>query len=378
MSPKRKHDSSIPAHIDQRHIPTGIYWNRRDRYWYAMLMVAGKRKRSARLAGPEAMLSELVRESELSRGIDTRKLDYMLEAFELSDHYTGKAVNTQADYGYCRLALQRYKTKLGIPFAHLETTKITAPLVQVLIDNIAKTTPAKANHIKRYLSVAFAWGCRRGYCVANPAKGVEQAEERKAHRMPERDTMRDVINLLRKRGAYASRRPGAVAPYVWAVAEIAYRCRMRSVEVRMLTDEDASEAGIHVRRVKGSNDNLTAWCPELREAWSWLIARRARIWLKKASGRPVGVRSLVVSEDGRPLSKGALSSAWRRAMAVAIEAKVIEVGERFGLHGLKHRGVTDTAGTVADKKQASGHRTDAMAEHYNHELAVVDAAGVRK
>lgn len=378
MPAKRKHDPTIPAHIDQRHIPTGIYWNRRDRCWYAMKLVAGKRVRTPRIAGPEAMLSELVRESELSRGIDTRKLDYMLEAFSLSKHYTNNAANTQADYGYCRLALQRFRTKLGIPFSDLETVKITAPLVQLLVDAIAVEKPAKANHVKRYLSVAFAWGCRRGYCMANPAKGVEQAVERKAYRMPERDTMRAVINLLRERGAYAGRRPGAVAPYVWAVAEIAYRCRMRSVEVRMLTDDNASDAGIHVVRTKGSRDNVTLWCPELREAWSWLVARRARIWLKKASGRPLGTRALVVSEDGRPLSKGALSSAWRRAMSVAVEAGVIDAGHKFGLHGLKHRGVTDTAGTVADKKQASGHRTDAMAEHYNHELAVVDAAGVRK
>lgn len=42
-----------------------------------------------------------------------------------------------------------------------------------------------------------------------------------------------------------------------------------------------------------------------------------------------------------------------------------EKGERFGLHGLKHRGVTDSKG---DKQEASGHKTRAMMEHYNHEL----------
>jgi hypothetical protein len=377
MPPKRKHDPSIPTHIDQRHIPTGIYWNRRDRYWFAMTMVAGKRKRSARLAGPDAMLSELVREAELSRGIDTRKLDYMLEAFTLSLDYRKLAKATQDDYGYCRLALQRFGTKKGYTFAHLETAKITKPLIRLLIDAIAEKTPSKANHVKRYLSVAFAWGSERGYCVGNPAAKVKQVAERKAHRMPEQDTMRAVIGLLRERGAYSGRRPGAVAPYVWAVAEIAYRCRMRSVEVRMLTDANATDAGIHVKRVKGSRDTLVYWCPELREAWSWLVARRARIWLKKPSFRAAGARSLVISEDGSPLSKSALSSAWRRAMAVAIEAKVIEEDERFGLHGLKHRGVTDTPGTAADKKRASGHKTDAMAEHYNHELAASDAAGVK-
>jgi hypothetical protein len=61
-------------------------------------------------------------------------------------------------------------------------------------------------------------------------------------------------------------------------------------------------------------------------------------------------------------------------MAAAIEAGVIDRDSRFGLHGLKHRGVTDTHGTRAEKKRASGHKTDAMTAHYDHELAVVDPA----
>jgi hypothetical protein len=375
MPRQRKPDPSIPDHIDQRKLPIGCYWNRRDRNWYTIR----DGKRSKPIAQADALLSDLHKAIELATGVDASTLDYMLGKFAESDQFRKEiSDNTRTDYRYCRDALKRHPTKLGITFASLRRAAITPPLIQRLVNDIAKEFPAKANHVKRYLSVAYQWGVLNGYADSNVAQGVRQAKERKAHRMPEADTARAVVAFLRARGALPSRRKGSVAPYVWAVAEIAYRCRMRSVEVRMLTDEDASEAGIHVRRVKGSNDNLTAWCPELREAWSWLIARRARIWLKKASGRPVGVRSLVVSEDGRPLSKGALSSAWRRAMAVAIEAKVIESGERFGLHGLKHRGVTDTAGTVADKKQASGHRTDAMAEHYNHELAVVDAAGVMK
>lgn len=48
----------------------------------------------------------------------------------------------------------------------------------------------------------------------------------------------------------------------------------------MLTDASATDDGVLVRRVKGSADNLTRWCPELREAWSWLLARRARSWTR--------------------------------------------------------------------------------------------------
>jgi hypothetical protein len=60
-------------------------------------------------------------------------------------------------------------------------------------------------------------------------------------------------------------------------------------------------------------------------------------------------------------------------MAVAMEAGVIDQAHRFGLHGLKHRGITDTP--ADQKKSGGGHKTEAMASHYDHELRVVDPAG---
>jgi len=372
MPRQRKHDPSIPDHIDQRKLPTGCYWNRRDRNWY--ILRGGKRSKP--VAGADALLSDLHKAMELAQGTDVSTLDYLLGLFEASAQFTKRSQATQDDYRYCRQALQRHETKLGVPFAMLKRAMITAPLVQRLVDDMAKTHPTKANHVKRYLSVAFNWGINRAHASSNPAKGVEQAEERKAHRMPEADTARAVVAFLRERGAYPSRRKGAVTPYVWAVAEIAYRCRMRSVEVRNLTDANKTDAGIIVDRVKGSDGNVTRWCPELVEAWGWLVSRRARIWLKKPSLRAKAMRPLVVSEDGCALSKSALNSAWRRAMTVAMAEGIIDQDSRFGLHGLKHRGITDTPGTLADKKRASGHKTDAMTAHYNHEdLPHVDAAG---
>jgi hypothetical protein len=64
-------------------------------------------------------------------------------------------------------------------------------------------------------------------------------------------------------------------------------------------------------------------------------------------------------------------------MAVAVAEKVISAESKFGLHGLKHRGVTDTGGGKAGKKEASGHKTDAMLNLYDHEVPVVDPAGKR-
>jgi hypothetical protein len=51
---------------------------------------------------------------------------------------------------------------------------------------------------------------------------------------------------------------------------------------------------------------------------------------------------------------------------------VLTEEERFGLHGLKHRGVTDTLG---DKKRASSHKTDAMVHFYDHALPQVEPSG---
>lgn len=372
MSRARKADPTIPAFIDQRRLPVGCYWNRRDRYWYAL--PGGKRKW---LAGPDAMLSDLHAQMETLHGVDRGSLDYMLGRFEDSPQFKALATDTQHDYKYCRRVLQGFETKIGIKFADLRRSSITAVAIQRLVDKIAEKHPTKANHVKRYLSAAFSWARLRMGVADNPAKGVAQAKERKAHRMPERATMRAFVAFLRQRGTLQSRAKGSVSPYLWAVAEIAYRCRTRSVEVREMTDADATEEGVIVRRHKGSLTNITAWCPELREAWDWLAARRDAIWRAKLPVVPIepAKRPVVVTEAGRAVGKWTLNSAWRRAVKQAIAAEVITAQTRFGMHGLKHRGVTDTPGGRTARKDAAGHKSQAMSDLYSHDLDVVQPAG---
>lgn len=383
---KRRPDKTIPAHIDQSKLPNGCYWNRRDRYWYAYVDDAKPRMR--RLGAEEALLSDLHHAIEQLHGIERDTLDYLLKLHQGSPQFEKLAKTTQDDYIYCRTILQNFRTKLGIPFSSVKLRKITLPLIQVLIDDIAmgkrsfdhepsQQTPSSAAHVQRYLSAAFAWGMPRGHCTGNPADGIDMPKERKAHRMPDALTMKAVVALFKRRGALPSRRTGSLAPYVWAVAVIAYTCRMRGVEVRELTDADETKEGIIVDRRKGSLGNITRWSPELKEAWDWLKTRRNRIWEKKRYPIPhrAADRPLVVTEGGSSVSKFTMSSAWRRAMAAALKAGVISKEERFGLHGLKHRGITDTKGTKADKQLASGHRSIQMVHLYDHERPVVDPAG---
>lgn len=58
-------------------------------------------------------------------------------------------------------------------------------------------------------------------------------------------------------------------------------------------------------------------------------------------------------------------------MRRAIADQVITAEQRFGPYDLKRRGITDTAGTLADKQQASGHKSEAMMDVYDLSVPIV-------
>jgi hypothetical protein len=72
-------------------------------------------------------------------------------------------------------------------------------------------------------------------------------------------------------------------------------------------------------------------------------------------------RALVlVNKFGAAVSRKALSTIWQTLMNRCVELGVIAEADRFGLHDARRQGITDTQGTRADKRESSGHRTDAM------------------
>lgn len=130
---------------------------------------------------------------------------------------------------------------------------------------------------------------------------------------------------------------------------------------------------------KGSNDNIVKWTPRLKTAWDAAVAVRAQTLARPTNRRrPIPIRPeqrfIFISESGTPLTKAGLDNAWQDLIVAAIEKKIIAAEERFTLHGLKHRGITDTVGKKAEKKAASGHKSDAMLDLYDHEIAVVEPA----
>lgn len=110
-------------------------------------------------------------------------------------------------------------------------------------------------------------------------------------------------------------------------------------------------------------------------AWEDLAAPRNSIW--NCEGRNFAVplrpeqRVLLAKQTGNPMAKSSLESAWQSFITMALREGVIEKQDRFSLHGLKHRGVTDTVGNRGDKQDAAGHQSPATTGRYDHDLPIV-------
>lgn len=365
MGRPRLHDSTIPGHVDQATIPKGAYWDSRDRVWYTILDQAGERRRR-KLAGPEAKLSDLHRLLEEVAGVQTGTLGWLCDHFHASTQYKGLADKTKLDYEAQLGILRTYKTKAGL-LADLRLVVITSPFLQRVIDKIGAEYPSKANHLLRYVRRVFSWGMPRGRCTTNPAKGLEQAKERKRRRLPAHDVHNAIIEFAREN----------CADYLWVVIELAYLLRLRGIEVITLTDAHADDEGVQTNRRKGSRDTMVLWSPRLRAAWDAGIARRKRIWASKGIASPIRAdnRLLLVNSKGAAITRNALNTIWQTLMIKAIKDQVITEVERFGSHDLKRLGITNTKGTRAEKKEAGGHRTDAMMDVYDMSLPRVTTPG---
>ncbi|GHH52957.1 site-specific integrase [[Pseudomonas] boreopolis] len=382
---KRKFNPSIPAHIDQSALPPGVYWEH-NRWYVLEEHPEGGGRVKVTVARAAARLSELHAIMEGRRtGRTTGTLTYLDRKFRESSEWRELSKSTRDDYTRHGDLACAFVMRDGSKLGDMQIERMTVPGVQRLVEAFATgwaaahgrpaapARPTTANHVLRYLRRLFAWGIRHGHCKHNPAVGVRAAKERREHHMPAPDAFAAVLAHAKARAALPLHSKGGIPPYIPAVMVLAYNARLRGIEVTDLTDADELPEGVRSARRKGSLDTITAWNPDLRWAWDWLTAYRAeRI---KAHRRPVPIaaeaRKLLVTQEGTPLSRSALKSAWQRIITSAIEQGVITEEQRFSLHGLKHRGVTDTRGTRADKQQAAGHVSPAMTALYDHEVPVV-------
>lgn len=375
---KRQHNPHIPAHIDQAMLPVGLYYDHRSAgTWYILSFDEAGIRRRKNVANSKALLSDLhkIMEDRASEGRGT--LQWLCDQFFASESFSSLSKAARADYKFCGKILCNFPTKIGKPLGSMAVDKFSVPLVQVIIDKMAKEgTPAKAVHCLRFLRRLVNWGVNRGHCkFVIPRATVELPKQRNRRRLPDPAIMTKLIRFAFERGKLPRGQAGAAAPYLWLLMDIAYLCRLRGIELVTLTDAAISTDGILTNRRKGSRDNIVRWTPRLRQAVEAAQARRQAIWRKKSMPVPLRPeqRRLVVAAHGGALQKSSLDSAFQRLIEQAIKAEILTEDQRFGLHDLKRRGVTDTPGNRADKQEASGHKSEQMLDVYDFSVPIVDA-----
>ncbi|HEJ6164830.1 TPA: integrase [Pseudomonas aeruginosa] len=379
-SRKRKHNPHIPLHIDQAAIPAAVFFDHRGNgNWYTLDRDEAGKQRRQNIATSLATLSELHRIMEERAGVDRDSLRFLCSEYHNSPRFKRLSKKTQDDYTWSRDVLLAIPTKLKKPLGDLAVRKFTPALVQRIIDNIAaEGTPSKAAHALRYLRLVMQWGRNRGYLDLNPAQGIEAPIERRQRRLPSPSAMRQLIERARTLGQLQRGQRGACPTYLSYVFELAYLCRLRGIEVVTLTDANELEDGVQTNRRKGSRDNVVRWTPRLQAAWEGAKAYRNDVWERHKTPVPLAPdqRYIIVAAHGGPLQKSSLDTAWQRFITAAIRDGTITQEQRFGLHDLKRRGITDTPGNRADKQQASGHRDEAMLDIYDLSLPLVDPSSI--
>lgn len=379
MARPRKHNPTIPGHIDQKAIPKGIYWDKSGSgRWYVLDFP----RKAVTVADSKAQLSDLHAIIEARSGASEKgTVGHVMDQYHKSTKFTALSEGTKKGYRHQKGLVEAYMTKKGVTLDKMLVSRLSVAAIQRVVESIAsgqngeRPMPTKANHLHRYLSLVFSWGVQHGYCQHNPAQGVAQAKERKQFKMPTPETYSRLVAFAQERGSRKAHTEGSVAPYLAPLMVITYLCRLRGIEAVTLTDANSSELGVICNRRKGSKDNVTEWNDDLRLAWEDLDSLR-----KEAMGRhkrPVQLqadkRPLVVSQKGLPLTKSGLDSAWQRLMDLATtgDDPLLKPGEECTLHGLKHRGITDS-----ENPEDGGHKSAAMRDRYDHRLPLVKPAAL--
>jgi integrase len=273
-----------------------------------------------------------------------RTLAWIIDQYLGSADYKRLALSTQKDYQKYRRHLCEAKLRNGSEFGQVALDSITPGVLRKYMDKRSEKAVVQANRELAFLSAVFSWARERDIVKTNPAQGVRRNIEKP------RDVYVTDDDYLR-----VYRLAGERYPYLQPLMELAYLCRMRLAEVLDLTRANLRPEGLHVVRRKGSRDNITLWTPRLRAAVDLALAQpRACVHLDDRRNY------LLPGRDGGRLKETTVQTAWHRLIREALERGL---AQRFTIHDLKAKGVTDT--DRADQLAASGHKSQRMLNVYD-------------
>lgn len=272
-------------------------------------------------------------------------LEWLLNQYHASKRFQDLTPRTRKEY-------QSYKRLIGGYIAKNGRRLGTAPL-----EAIGRTTirgyrdnygaPTAANRHIQYLKAAWNWGLEwYEWMPDNPCLGVKLNTEGRRDR------------YVSQAEFEAFKEKAAASGYIPLFMELAYLCRARWSEIAGMTRDDILEEGLRVRRLKGSEGEITAWSPRLRA-----VVDACRSYNAQAPS-PISGAYLIHTKRGGPIKQNTFQASWGRLMRAWVAAG----GERFTFHDLKAAGYSDM------QEQFAGHRDQAGKMHktYNRKLRIIE------
>ena len=302
-----------------------------DKYGYRLKpylgRVNGRTKwgKTINLAPPDAPMSEVWRAYEEAVGDDRQTVGWLLGLYKNSDRFGELSAKSQKDYAS---AIEKLT---GAPvgndrFGSVRLDQVDKRTIRSYLDTYP--SPVAANRHIAVLKSAWNWVLERHEVPDNPCIGVKLNREQPRERYVTDDEYERVLRMA--------------PPPIQQMMELAYLLRARLSEVQNLRAEDVSDTHVTLRRLKGSEGELTCLSERLRAAVS-----------------DVRGGDYVVHR----YSQSAFRSAWRRLQGRMRKAGI----EPFAFHDLKAKGVSD------HEQNFGGHRSPAMRRTYVRTLQEVPA-----
>jgi site-specific recombinase XerD len=326
----------------------------------------GEKYRSKRLAGPNATLTDIYQAVDAQKNSTITTFCTLSNDFQKSPLWRRLSILTQRDYLDCHAKICNTPgTKY--PLGDAPISAWTVGTVRQYRDKRSESSMSRANKELAYIKRIFSWAYEYEKIKTNIAQGVKKLTIKPRQHYAE-DKDYDYLLQHAKNSGYW------YAPYCM---ELAYRCRMRLSEVLDLTDANALDDGLLIKRRKGSRDNIVKWTPQLQKLWTDATAQRNKILDDRNQPHPIKAsdRYLFISaRTGDRIQTNSLKTAMDRIGDQAeLEAKRTGTDfVRFTFHDLKRKGVSDATG---DKLEASGHRTASMLNIYDVKLKTVEPSG---
>lgn len=252
-------------------------------------------------------------------------------------------------------------------FGHMAPGDITKTDGYTYLDACVQADrPAKGNKEIALLQVILEFGVRGGVIPVNPLAGI-----RKNKTVSKKRYVTDADLAL---ALEAGRARGGTRHIVALALRTAYLCVRRSVEVRGITRDAVTDAGVLWQDGKNKDKAavLIEWTPELRETITEALqVKRHHV---------AGTIYLFGNMKGQRYTKGGwkavLDDLMQDCEALATERRV--KFERFSLQDCRPKGVSDklTAQHI-DTMDATGHTSDRMIRQIYDRRQVKKAGPVR-